>query len=371
MVSRRFLLHTGAGMLIPGGLALTAGRDAAAAQNERFAQVRPRALAFPRDHGAHPDYRTEWWYATGWLSRADGPDFGFQVTFFRSATGYPADNPSRFAPRQLLLAHAALALPEQGRLVHAERSARAMPALATASEADTEVQIGTGVRGWRLRRDAATDTYHAQIESAALGLELALKAPSAPLLQGEAGFSRKGPGPLQASHYYSRAQLEVSGQVRAGSSGTPSMRVRGKAWFDHEWSSEILGEAAVGWDWIGINLDDGGALMAFRIRDAEGRTLWREASLRDGPQGRLRTGLPVVFEPVRFWTSVRNGARWPVSQRVMVDGQTYELEPLQDDQELVMRGLTYWEGAVTLRQAGRRIGRGYLELTGYAGRVRL
>jgi len=111
--------------------------------------------------------------------------------------------------------------------------------------------------------------------------------------------------------------------------------------------------------------------VAFRIRDAEGRTLWREASLRDGPQGRLRTGLPVTFEPIRFWTSVRNGARWPVAQRVMVDGQTYELEPLLDDQELVMRGLTYWEGAVTLSQAGRRIGRGYLELTGYAGRVRL
>lgn len=371
MASRRSLLRAAAPMLVPGSVGVTAIDPACAVQATRFAQVRPRALAFPRDHGAHPEYRTEWWYATGWLARPDGPDFGFQVTFFRSATGYPTDNPSRFAPRQLLLAHAALALPEQGRLVHAERSARVMPALASVAENDTEIRIGAGARGWQLRRDPHTDTYHAHVETAQLGLELSMRATSPPLLQGEAGFSRKGPGLLQASHYYSRPQLEVTGQIRAGSTRSQAITVRGSAWFDHEWSSEILGDDAVGWDWIGINLDDGGALMAFRIRDAEGRTLWREACLREGPRGPQRTGLAVEFETLRHWTSVRNGARWPVALRVKVDHQTYELEPLMDDQELAMKGLTYWEGAVTLRQAGRRIGRGYLELTGYAGRVRL
>lgn len=339
--------------------------------SRRFAPVVPRALRFPQDHGAHPKYRTEWWYATGWLTRPGGPDFGFQITFFRSATGYPTENPSRFAPHQLLLAHAALALPERGRLLHAERSARVMPALARYAEAETDIQVGTGTRGWFLRRDPGTDTYQARIASSELGLELSLKAPDSPLLQGQAGFSRKGPQPLQASHYYSRPQLQVSGLVRTQSGQRTPIPVRGLAWFDHEWSSEILGEDAVGWDWIGINLDDGGALMAFCIRDEQGRRLWHEASLREGATGRVRTGLQVHFEPLRHWSSVRSGARWPIAQRIQIEQQTYEIEPLIDDQELVMRGVTYWEGAVTLNQAGRRIGRGYLELTGYAGRVRL
>jgi predicted secreted hydrolase len=364
MNRRRLLLMSALASAAPSGVQ-------ADAPARRFAQVVPRALRFPQDHGAHPEYRTEWWYATGWLTRPGGPDFGFQVTFFRSATGYPAENPSRFAPRQLLLAHAALALPERGRLLHAERSARAMPPLARFAEEDTDIQVGTGTRGWSLRRDPATDTYHAHIESVDLALELSLKAPDSPLLQGEAGFSRKGPESHQASHYYSRPQLQVSGQVRLQSNQRMAVAVRGTAWFDHEWSSEILGENAVGWDWIGINLDDGGALMAFCIRDAQGRRLWHEASLRDGTTGRVRTGLPVTFEPVRHWQSVRSGARWPIAQRLTIDQQTYEIEPLLEDQELAMRGVTYWEGAVTLSRAGRRIGRGYLELTGYAGRVRL
>jgi len=358
-------------LLTMSALAAPPGASQAEPALPRFAPVEPRALRFPRDHGAHPQYRTEWWYATGWLTRPGGPDFGFQVTFFRSATGYPTENPSRFAPRQLLLAHAALALPERGRLLHAERSARAMPVLARFAQDDTDIQVGTGAHGWSLRRDPLSDTYHAHVESSELGLELALKATDDPLLQGEAGFSRKGPQPHQASHYYSRPQLAVSGQVRMHSGQQRPIPVRGQAWFDHEWSSEILGDDAVGWDWIGINLEDGGALMAFCIRDAQGKTLWNEGSLREGRAGRVRTGLKVRFDPMRHWRSVRSGARWPIAQQLHIDGQIYQIEPLLDDQELVMRGVTYWEGAVTLSRDGRRIGRGYLELTGYAGRVRL
>lgn len=336
-----------------------------------FTPVQPRALRFPEDHGAHPGYRIEWWYLTGWLSRPQGPDFGFQITFFRSATGYPEDNPSRFAPKQILLAHAAIALPEKNRLVHAERMARSLPPLAHAQTADTDVHIGSGAQQWSLRRDARTDSYVARIEASELSLQLTLSAHEPPVPQGQAGYSRKGPHPLQASHYYSRPQLDVSGTMRLGPTSNPTTRVNGRAWFDHEWSSEILGDDAVGWDWVGINLDDGGALMAFRIRDAQGRTLWHEASLRVGGQGALRTGLGADFEPIRWWTSMRSGARWPIAQQLRIEGHTLVLEPLLDDQELVMRGVTYWEGAVTVKRAGQRIGRGYLELTGYAGRIRL
>jgi predicted secreted hydrolase len=328
-------------------------------------------MRFPRDHGAHPDHRTEWWYVTGWLERPGAPDCGVQLTFFRSRTAHPAGNPSRFAPSQLVLAHAALALPERGRLLHAERASRAGTGLAGFGTDDTRVWIGAAERAWRLERDPQTDRYHAVIETDEFGFELGFDPGGPPLLQGDAGYSRKGPGAGQASRYYSRPQLALAGRLRIG--GTRSA-VAGRAWFDHEWSSEILDEGATGWDWIGLNLDDGGALMAFRIRGRDGPDVWRDATLREGREGAVRTRLVPRFEPLRHWRSVRSGANWPVQMRVSVAGRELELRPLFDDQELDARGstgITYWEGAVTAYEGGRRVGRGYLELTGYAGALRL
>lgn len=349
-----------------------AGAPASDAARFEWAPVRPDPpMAFPRDFGAHPDHRTEWWYVTGWLQRPGAPDCGVQLTFFRSRTAHPAANPSRFAPTGLVLAHAALALPERGRLLHAERAARAGNRLAGADERDTRVWIGAGPQAWRLEREATTDRYRSVIATREFGFELDFDPGGPPLLQGDAGYSRKGPAPGQASRYYSRPQLAVSGRVRVGDS---RIAVTGSAWFDHEWSSEILDERAAGWDWIGLNLDDGGALMAFRIRGRDGRDVWRDATLREGPDGPVRTRLAPTFTPLRQWRSVRSGASWPVQMRVSVAGRDLELRPLFDDQELDARGstgITYWEGAVTAHEGGRRIGRGYLELTGYAGALRL
>ncbi|HYF60967.1 MAG TPA: lipocalin-like domain-containing protein [Burkholderiaceae bacterium] len=349
----------------------TPAGPAAPATAPAWDPVHPGPMRFPQDFGAHPGHRTEWWYATGWLERPGAADCGMQLTFFRSRTAHPDANPSRFAPRQLVLAHAALALPERGRLLHAERSARAGFGLAGAEPGDTRVWIDGGAGPWSLARDAAADRYAARVMARDFAMDLAFAPPGPPLPQGEGGFSRKGPGPLQASRYYSRPQLAVSGTIEVEGARTA---VGGRAWFDHEWSSEILGADAPGWDWTGINLDDGGALMAFRIRRRDGGLVWRDATLREGPDGPVRTGLAPVFEPLRTWRSVRSGASWPVSMRVRVAGRDLELRPLFDDQELDARGstgTTYWEGAVTAYEGGRRVGRGYLELTGYAGALRL
>jgi len=202
------------------------------------------ALRFPQDHGAHPGFRTEWWYVTGWLQRDGAADAGFQITFFRSRTAHPDANPSRFAPTQLVLAHAALALPENGRLLHAQRAARAGFGLATTATGDTRAIIGTGPDAWSLTRDPATDRYwaHASSRDFAFTLDLAPDAP--PLLQGQSGYSRKGPSSSQASHYYSRPQMAVTGSIRTGRSllsNAPAAAVRGRAWFDHDWSSDVLG----------------------------------------------------------------------------------------------------------------------------------
>ncbi|HEY7673842.1 MAG TPA: lipocalin-like domain-containing protein [Burkholderiales bacterium] len=325
-----------------------------------FARVqRGVALKFPRDHGSHPQFRNEWWYITGRL-RAGGRELGMQITFFRNRPRVAEDSPSRFAPRQLLFAHAALSIPERARYLSDQRVARAGFGLAEAAEGETNVVI----EDWSLRADGAG--YAAEISARDFRYALRFEARQPPLLQGERGFSRKGPNTAQASYYYSLPHLAVKGSVFVQGS---ELEVTGEAWLDHEWSSEPLAEGAAGWDWVGINLADGGALMAFRIRGKDGSTIWAGGALR-GAGGRLRNLQPaeVRFTAVRRWRSPRSGAEYPVAVRVEAGGFALQLDPLMDDQELDARastGTVYWEGAVRARQGEKTAGQGYLELTGY------
>ncbi|CAG1002046.1 hypothetical protein BURK1_02936 [Burkholderiales bacterium] len=317
-------------------------------------------IAFPRDHGSHPDFRTEWWYVTGWTSDDAGVERGVQITFFRSRPGIGEASVSAFAPRELLFAHAAVADAATGRLVHDQRAARAGFGLAAASTATTDVRIDR----WSLVRDG--DAYRARIDARGFALDLAFRAVQPVLLQGDRGVSSKGPKPGQASGYYSVPQLATGGTIEVGGR---TFAVRGRAWLDHEWSSAYLPAEASGWDWIGVNLDDGGALMAFRMRGRDGGTTWAGGTLRDA-SGRTRTFAPheVAFAPGRTWRSPRTGVVYPVTFDVRAGDLAVALEPMMDDQELDARGsvgIVYWEGAVRVRARGLPAGRGYLELTGY------
>lgn len=396
----------------------------------RYPPVLPGTpLVFPRDHGAHPDYRVEWWYLTGWLdegveaetshgealrsppkggssqsshrdslqsppkgdshrsSRGDSlrshlaektaprRPLGFQLTFFRLRPGVQEGNASAFAPTQLLFAHAALADPAQGRLRHAEKSARAGFGLAFAETTDTRVAIDA----WSLRREGApgAERYLARAEGEGFAFTLVAAASAPPLLQGEdarhPGYSRKGAAPHHASHYYSRPQLAVHGSVERDGR---TVAVRGRAWLDHEWSSEAMPEGAVGWDWLGANLDDGSALMAFRLRDSSGNPLWAGGTLGEPGRPTRRFGRhEVSFTPLRRWTSPRTGGDYAVEMEVLAGGRRWRLVPLLDDQEVDARGsvgAVYWEGAVrVLDEGGAEAGRGYLEITGVVGRLRM
>jgi predicted secreted hydrolase len=329
-----------------------------------FETVTPgRSLEFPRDTGSHPAYRIEWWYVTGQLDTARGP-MGFQVTFFRLRNPGAEANPSRFAPSQLLFAHAALADPAKGRLLHDQRSARTLPGLVEAREGRTDVRIDD----WTFRREG--DGYRANIAADGFALDLTMTPTQPPLLQGERGFSRKGASGAQASYYYSEPHLRVRGRA---SVGDESLAAEGSAWLDHEWSSELLAADAMGWDWLGANLEGGGALMAFRIRAKDGSTLWANATLRTpgSPPQAFGPG-EVRFTPRREWKSPRTGTLYPVAMDVEVGARSWRIEPLMDDQELDARastGTVYWEGAVRVEGAGAA-GRGYLELTGYGERLK-
>jgi predicted secreted hydrolase len=326
-----------------------------------YRPVRPGvSLAFPQDHGAHPDFRTEWWYATGWLKTARGEDLGFQITFFRTRTGADPANPSRFTPQQILFAHAALSDPAQGRLRHAQRLARAGFGLAEAKSGDLDIVLDD----WSMQR-RPDGTIRGRVTGEDFSLDLVFAPAQPPLLQGARGYSQKGPDPAEASHYYTLPHLNVSGTLTRGGKPEP---VTGTGWLDREWSSTLMNKNATGWDWLGLNMDDGGALTLFRMRHKDGSALWAGGSWRDarGQYTMLKPG-DVRFLPGRNWKSPRTGATYPVAPILEVQLPTglkrLPVKPLMDDQELDSRkggGPVYWEGAVTVPG-----GRGYLEMTGY------
>jgi predicted secreted hydrolase len=318
------------------------------------------ALEFPRDYGSHPQFGIEWWYLTGWLTTGEHERLGFQITFFRMRQALVAANPSAFAPNQLLIAHCAISDSSRGHLWHDQRIRRAGLGLADARIGDTSVWIDD----WRLERRAAA--YQAHITAEDFALNLSLEATQPVLLNGVAGYSQKGPAPQSASYYYSEPHLRVSGSIARAARHDV---VSGEAWLDHEWSSQYLDPEADGWDWVGLNLDDGGAVMAFRIRGHQGQSYWAGGTLRDA-RGQMHGFGPddVAFTPLRRWHSPRTGVSYPVTWQLRVGARQFEIEPLLDDQENDARlssGALYWEGAVSAQENSRAVGAGYLELTGY------
>ena len=343
------------------------GMQPGVAADSPYAAVTPdRSMVFPADFGSHPRFRTEWWYVTGWLTTRGGESLGFQITFFRTKPRIDEANPSSFAARQLLIAHCAISDPRRGQLWQDQRIRRAGFGLADAAEGDTNVWIDH----WTLRRNAAV--YAAMIAAEDFSMDLELSESQPPLLNGASGFSRKGPAISAASYYYSLPHLKVAGMIaRKGSTDS----VVGEAWFDHEWSSEYLDSEAVGWNWIGINLDDGGALMAFSIRGSHGEQRWAGATIRQADGSvQVMQATDVTFRARRRWVSPGTGVTYPIEWTVHAGTRDIEIEPLLDNQENDTRlstGAIYWEGAVRALAEGRIVGRGYLELTGYGERLRI
>ncbi len=325
-----------------------------------------RVLQFPRDFGSHPDFRTEWWYITG--NAVSGQRrFGFQLTFFRSRIESTQAMTSKFAAKQLFFAHAAITDVEGNKLWHDQRISRDGFGVASASLDDMNVKL----RDWSLQSQAGR--YSANLPTADFALKLQFTPTQAVLLQGKQGLSRKGPDEKQASYYYSQPQLATTGSLRVKDK---TFEVTGKAWLDHEWSQEPLAPGATGWDWIGMNLDDGSALTAFRLRDKEGHAGWDGGSFRPARgEPYIFTRGEVIFKPGRLWKSPLTQTTYPVEWIVRTPADFYTVKAVIDNQELDSRqttGAIYWEGLSELIDSnGKRVGSGYLEMTGYASPLRM
>jgi predicted secreted hydrolase len=241
-----------------------------------------RALVFPRDHGAHPELRTEWWYVTGQARTpgAGGREFGFQVTFFRTRVDATQAMQSAFAARQLIFAHAALTDVQGRKLWHDQRIAREGFGVAGADVMDGAITL----RDWSLTRRPADGAWLARLPGGDFSLDLVCEPTQPPLLQGDQGLSRKGPEPAAGQLLLQPAPAGHPGPHHPEGA---ALEVSGQAWLDHEWSEALLHPDAVGWDWIGMNLLDGSALTAFRLRSKTGRTLWDGGSFRPAPVAAL------------------------------------------------------------------------------------
>jgi predicted secreted hydrolase len=328
--------------------------------------VAPRDFSFPRDHGPHPEFRTEWWYYTGNLRATGGRHVGFELTFFRHALapGVVA-RASAWGTTQMYVAHFAVTDTEAGRFHAYARSSRGALGLAGAEGQPFRVWLedwfaeGQGPAGLPMRLFAAED---------GTAIDLRLDSSKPVVLQGERGLSPKGPEPGNASYYYSLTRLTARGTVRLDGLSLP---VEGLAWMDREWSTSALGRQLAGWDWFALQMDDGRDLMLFQLRARDGSIDPRSAGTLVDPRGGT---LPLARDDVRIevlatWRSPRSGVTYPARWRLVDASRDLVLEvtPRMADQELMV-GTRYWEGAVLVQgRAGSRAvtGRGYVELVGY------
>lgn len=332
---------------------------------------------FPRDHGSHPIYRTEWWYYTGHLHSKSGRSFGFELTFFRR--GIPPDEiktlPSKWSVKDLYLAHFAVTDITGKRFHFSEKLSREGLGKAGADESRLLVWIDD----WRAEAStepSASHTLVARDETHTLALTL---QPTKPLVtHGAAGISRKGKDVGQASHYYSFTRLATSGKLTIDGE---SFEVTGTSWMDHEFGSAELGTDQVGWDWFSIQFEDDTELMLYRMRRKDGASDLASSGTAVSPDGDARHLEVTDFqiESSGTWTSAESKATYPAKWRLTIPllGLILDVTPLLADQELRTSRSTrvsYWEGAVAVTgtKQGRPIkGQGYVELTGYAERLKM
>lgn len=337
-----------------------------AAQQDFARAEKPLDVVLPRDHGPHLDYQTEWWYYTGNLETEDGRHFGYQFTIFRRGLA-PGESTraSNFATNQVYFAHLALTDVEAGKHHSTERFSRGAAGLAGATADPFRIWLddwgvdGLAADGSRLRL---------QVRHADLLLDLVMEADQPLVAHGDSGLSVKNSTPGNASYYLSYTRMKTSGTIEVGGD---QYGVSGNSWFDHEWSTSALGADDVGWDWFGLQLDDGRELMLYRIRQADGSVEPVSGGTlveADGTQVALNVD-EVNVEVLQEWESPNTGAWYPAAWRIEIPGAgiVLEVEPYLADQEMKL-SFIYWEGAVAVRgtSKGEGIsGWGYVELTGY------
>ena len=332
-----------------------------------------RKLSFPADHYSHPDFKTEWWYYTGHLATDSGKRYGYQVTFFRFGVRdrqKELKEPPLFT--DLYMAHFALSDVAGKKFTFRERINRGYGDKAGAATDRYSVWN----EDWKVEGD---DRNHIiQVKDRGTELRLRLKSLKPPVLHGQNGLSQKGEGEGRASYYYSLTRMQVEGELTLAGK---KEKVRGLSWMDHEFGSNQLREDQVGWDWFSIQLDNQTELMLYLMRRKDGSVdPYSSGTLvnADGTTKHLALG-DYRVEVLERWKSPKSDASYPMKWKVTIPSQDVELEitPAFADQELITNRstrVTYWEGAVRTKGSFKSKpieGHGYVEMTGYAGKLNI
>jgi len=324
---------------------------------------------FPRDHFNHPDFQTEWWYYTGNLRATDGRRFGFELTFFRQGISRGKTSESSWDVRDVYLAHLALSDLDGGHFYHTERVNRAGPGLAGIDEKSAKVWNGN----WQVLGLGGTQELRAIASEFALRLEMTSRKPA--VIHGKNGVSQKAEGVGQASHYISFTRLSTTGTIELNGK---SLQVEGTSWMDHEFFTEEVDPTLRGWDWLSLQLDDNTELMLYRFRNKDGSMSAYSAGTYVDAHGKttyLGASDFTMSAGQTTYSSPSTHAVYPTAWHIAVPSLRVDLQlatSLQS-QELVSglaAGLSYWEGAITIRgtrEGHPATGVGYLEMTGYGG----
>ena len=334
--------------------------------NEFKLAARGAQITFPRDHGAHSDFKTEWWYLTGQLALEgrdlfkDGADFGFQITFFRRASGSKVVDSDW---SEQYLAHSAVTDIREGRFSFEKRYVRGGLGVASVGTGNLNAELGE----WRLNlnnRKLSTSFSVTREANPKYQLQLASFDTPEPLLHGDDGYSQKGKCDSCASLYYSIPHIPISGIVNRDGK---EIRVNGLAWLDHEWMSGAIDPEQVGWDWFSIMTPSGDSVMVFQLRDRSGAKNFGSGTISSDSGIRKLSQNEFSIIPTARWKSDNSNALYPSGWRILIPGyREFSLDPVLKDQELLGAGHTYWEGAIVERN-DRSIG--YAELTGYAAPI--
>ena len=325
---------------------------------------------FPRDHGHHPDFKTEWWYFTGNIRTQEGMEFGYQLTFFRQGMIDP-EIPipqSRFIQRDIKFAHFAVSDISSKKFRHFQKLSRGAYGEAGFDDGDRLAWI----ENWSCERTGG-HSFRLKAEDTGIVLDLLLESPATPVIHGENGISQKSEGAGRASHYYSLTRMETKGSIEID--GRKHV-LTGATWFDHEWATNQLAANQTGWDWFSLQLEDGSDLMLFQIRTKEGgRDPYSSGTFvsQTGENQKIHLA-DFKLVPIEWWTSPKTKARYPVAWKISIPNRHLDLivHARFQDQELAAEPFSYWEGAVRAEGArdGQPVkGKGYLEMTGYAGRI--
>lgn len=332
------------------------------------AALEPRKFDFPADHAAHEDFRIEWWYFTGNVATADGRRFGYQLTFFRTGLNKAPENPSQWTVRDLYTAHFAISDLQNAEHHCFQRNSRR--GIGQAGAATDQYEVWNG--DWKVSLE--NGAHRLRATDSKIELDLLLSPTKPPVLHGREGLSQKGAAAGNASYYYSFTRLTTEGTIRIGDE---SFAVKGNSWMDHEFSTSFLEPGQRGWDWFAIQLDDGVDLMLYRMRRDDGSTdPFSSGSLVDGDGHvtHLSAG-DFRLTPARDWKSTETGGNYPLEWNIEIQSAGYRLKitPAFDRQEMTTSattGIVYWEGAIVVEGVKEAVaigGRGYMELTGYAG----